>query len=49
MERQAVCRIVGWRTHKGAITKTGAKIASTSWDSLSAAARNVLLRHGVQP
>jgi hypothetical protein len=45
--RKAVCELVGWRNKKGNATPTGLKIARTSWEKLSEAAKNVLIRHGI--
>ena len=47
LEREAVCELIGWRTRKGTVDRTGKRIASTDWDKLSEAARNVLSRHGI--
>ena len=45
--RRAVVELAGWTTQTGKITRTGERIASQSWEEMSPAARNVLLRAGV--
>ena len=46
-ERAAVVALCGWATKKGTVTRTGRRIAATSWEQLTPAARNVLTRHGI--
>jgi hypothetical protein len=45
--RKAVVELCGWANKKGDATPTGRRIAHSSWDELSPAARNVLMNHGV--
>ncbi len=46
--KTSVCELIGWCTKNGTITKTGKRIANSTWDDLTPAARNVLTRHGVK-
>lgn len=46
--REVVVEVCGWRNKSGKATPMGKRIARTSWDKLSTAAKNVLLNHGIQ-
>ena len=45
--KEAMCGLCGYCTKQGNLTLTGKRIAHTTWEALSPAAKNVLLRHGV--
>ena len=45
--KTAVVELCGWITGKGTTSATGKRIASTTWDALTPAARNVLINHGI--
>ncbi len=45
--RKAVVALCGWVTGAGKVTKTGKRIAETAWNSLTPAAQNVLISHGI--
>ncbi len=46
--REAVAKLVGWRTRKGSLNPTGRRIVKTRWASLSPAAQKLLIRHFTQ-
>jgi hypothetical protein len=47
--RRAVVELNGWCNRHGNATKTGERIANTEWAQLTPAARNILIRAGIQP
>uniref|UniRef100_A0A6M3XV20 Uncharacterized protein n=1 Tax=viral metagenome TaxID=1070528 RepID=A0A6M3XV20_9ZZZZ len=46
-ERKAVVELCGWRNRTGNATPMGKRIASTPWEKLSPAAKQVLTNHGI--
>ncbi len=47
-QRLAVVELCLWVNKDGNATPTGKRIAKQSWDQMSSAARNILIRHGIE-
>jgi len=47
--RKAVVELCRWSNKKGNATPTGLRIAKTSWNDLTPAAKRVLEYHGIKP
>lgn len=48
LERLAVVELCGWCNKMGYASPTGKRIAKTSWNNLTPAAKRILTNHGIK-